>query len=109
MQPPDQRPPVQPPPPDHPIASGLEELIPTSNAPALLSYYAGLFAFVPLFGLGLGPWAIANARKGLKLIQDRPGTPGKTHAYVGFGCGTFGLIVNLIIIGFVVAAVLSAK
>jgi hypothetical protein len=74
-------------------------MIPTSNPPALISYYLGLFSI----GCGpiLAPIAFVCAAKGLKKIKEDPSLPGKGHAYFGIGCGTASLLfwVALIILG----------
>ncbi len=85
----------------------MDSLIPTQNPNALSSYYMGLFSILPLLGLLLGPLAILNGRKGIGQVKAEPQMPGKTHAYVGIGCGSLGLLFNLMIVGIVVAALLS--
>jgi hypothetical protein len=70
-------------------------MIPASNPPALLSYYLGLFSIG--CGLILAPIAFVCAAKGLKNIKQNPALPGKTHAFVGIGCGALGLLVWLLL------------
>ena len=76
-------------------------MIPTKNGEALISYYLGLFSIFPFFGLFMGAVAIVKGRAGLKRVASEPGLPGKTHAYVGLGCGTVGFLFNLAIVLFI--------
>jgi len=81
-------------------------MIPTQNQPALWSYYLGLFSIFPVLGLPMAVVALVQGRKGLKLFRAQPQAKGRTHAMVGLGCGTVGLLLNLFIVGGILLAVL---
>ena len=101
---------AEPPRDQKPTSSGaFGSLIPTSNPKALTSYYLGLFSIFPLIGLALGAAAIYLGSNGLRAVKEDPRLPGKTHAGVGIGCGIVGLLVNLLIVGLILAAVFSSS
>jgi hypothetical protein len=96
------------PPPAAPAPTGvLDTLIPAQNGDALTSYYVGLFSILPLFGLAMGPFAIAKGRNALRLVREQPGVAGKTHARVGIGCGALSLLFNVLLTLLILAAILS--
>ncbi len=90
---------AQPPPLPHkrssgrPVDSGLlQRLVPDQNLPALLAYYAGVFAAVPPIGCLLGPAAFILGILGLDRAAARPEAKGKAHAWAGIVLGfVFGL------------------
>lgn len=96
-------PPGQTPPSSDPVAA----LIPYKNAPALSSYYMGLFSGIPLIGLFLAGAAIVMGIRGLDQAKANPAVRGKTHAIVGIITGTIGGLFNLLIIGLILMALLS--
>jgi hypothetical protein len=126
MEPPDEPvsgpPPVAPdltPPPPAYVAYGrqmtagqplttMDHVIPTKNPPALISYYMGIFSIMPILGAALGVVAIVFGVNGVRKLKEEPNLPGKTHAYVGMGCGTLGLLINLVIIGSVVMGIMAS-
>ncbi len=89
-------------------SSGFDSLIPTKNPDALLSYYTGLFAIIPIVGLILGPLSLVKGKSGLTKVKEVPQMPGKAHAYVGIGCGSIGLLFNLLILGLIIAGIIAA-
>jgi len=115
----DQKPPVKPPftqapPPGQgqPYVqepTGLSAMIPDKNTPALISYYLGLFAIMPCFGLAFGPIAFVKGRQALADEKANPQIKGGTHAKVGIGCGAIGFIFNLLIVALAIAIALSSK
>lgn len=89
--------------------TGIDAMIPTKNGDALLSYYTGLFAIIPLFGLVLGTIALLRGKVALANVKSDSTMPGKTHACVGIGCGTIGLIFNLLILALIIGVILNPK
>jgi hypothetical protein len=74
-----------------PAEGGVQALIPTSNPAALLAYYAAVFSVIPVFGLLLGPVAVALGVVGLSKIKTDPRLSGTAHAWIGVvlgGCVT---------------------
>jgi Na+/glutamate symporter len=88
-------------------ADPLATMVPYKNPQALTSYYLGLFAIFPVLGLFLGIAALVLGTRGLKFQKEFPESKGKAHAGIGIGCGTVGLLINVLIIGGIIAAVLS--
>ena len=76
-------------------------LIPYKNGPALLSYYLGVFSFIPIPLLGI--ISIILGVVGLKKRKQNPVIKGAGHAIVGIVLGSFttliwlGVIVVIII------------
>jgi len=88
----------------------IDTMIPSKNTDALLSYYMGLFAIIPCVGLFIGPASLVFGSRALKSLKANPTIAGGTHAKVGIGCGSVGLLFNLLIVAFAIAiAVSSAK
>ena len=87
---------------------GTGGVIPYKNPKALLAYYIGLFAILPVFGLGMGPAALILGIQGLKYAQQYPVVKGQVHAWIGIVLGAlwtlvhFGLLI-VTIAGFVLA------
>lgn len=81
-------------------------LIPLNNGLALAAYYCGVFAFVPCFGLALGPLAIVFGFLGLGRAKLHPEAKGKGHSIAGIVCGGLSVLLH---VGGVVALYLSAK
>jgi hypothetical protein len=82
-------------------------IIPYKNPSALMAYYLGLFSIFPVLGIGLGITALVLGIKGVKFNKEHPEAKGKAHAGIGIGCGIFGLLLNLLIVGILLAAFLS--
>lgn len=70
-----------------PPAGGVQALIPTSNPPALLAYYAAVFSVIPIFGLLLGPLAVVLGVVGLSKLRADPRLSGTAHAWIGIALG----------------------
>ena len=62
-------------------------VIPYKNPQALLAYYIGLFAFIPLLGLVMGPVALVLGLRGLKYGRENPIVKGQVHAWIGIVLG----------------------
>jgi hypothetical protein len=74
---------------------GTGGLIPYKNAPALISYYCGVFSLVACipFFFPLPIVALVLGIKGLKKAKAEPHVKGQVHAWIGIVCGAiFGLI-----------------
>jgi hypothetical protein len=109
---PPMRPPIQMVPP-YAAPSGprsaAETVIPTRNPDSLVSYYLGLFAIIPAFGLVAGPIAFVKGRRALKFARANADVGGKTHAAVGIGCGLIGFLFNLAILLFILALIFFGR
>lgn len=81
----------------------VSTVIPYKNAPALISYYLGIFAILPFVGILLGIPAFFLGLRGLKQAKEHPESKGVIHAWIGivtgfiFGFGYLGLLVYLLI------------
>jgi membrane-associated protease RseP (regulator of RpoE activity) len=62
-------------------------LIPYKNAPALISYYLGVFSLIPILGLPLGIGAVVLAFFGFAKRRANPNVSGLAHAWVGLVLG----------------------
>ena len=84
---------------------GVGYVIPYKNAPALASYYLGIFGLLLCF-IGLGPVSgvvtVILGFMGMSRASKNPEAHGRAHAIVGiicglvqilFGCGFAGLLV----------------
>ena len=67
-----------------PQNDAMQSLIPTSNPPALVSYYCGVFSLVLCFAPILAPISIIYGFKAMNNIKAQPGLKGKGHAITGF-------------------------
>ncbi len=73
-------------------SSIAETFIPSKNAPALASYYLGLFSLFPCLGFPLGVAAVYFGIQGIRRVRKNPEVRGGVHAWVGTICGAlFGL------------------
>jgi hypothetical protein len=87
----------------------VQAFIPYRNAPALISYYLGIFSILPCAGAIMGPIAIFLGLKGLKLAAQHPEARGKAHAITGIVSGSiFGLLWIILDLFALVALLLSA-
>jgi hypothetical protein len=66
--------------------------VPYRNAPALASYYVGVFSFVPCVGMLLALVAIPLGIVGLKHAAEHPQSYGRSHAWTGIVLGALSLI-----------------
>ncbi len=69
----------------------LGGLIPYRNAWALSSYYLGVFALMPCFGIPLGIGAVVLGILGLRLAKSHAEARGKGHAWTGIILGGLSL------------------
>lgn len=73
-----------------PAGDAVETVIPLKNLPALLAYYAAIFALIPGVGLLLAPLAFVLGLVGRSKVKRDPRIKGTAHAWVGIVLG--GLI-----------------
>ncbi len=94
----------------HISSETLGGLIPVNNPKALLSYYIGIFSFIPLIGIVLGFAAVILGMQGLKFATQYPMVKGKTHAWVGIICGgLFGLFWLAVVILILVSMTVTSR
>jgi hypothetical protein len=53
------------------------------NPTAITAYYLGIFAMIPLIGIGLGIPAFFLGLKGIRYANEHPEARGKAHAWSG--------------------------
>jgi hypothetical protein len=76
-------------------SDGFQAMIPTKNVPSLVSYYCGVFSFIPFVGIILCIAGILFGIKALNLVKVRP-TPGaKVHAIIGIVLCSALLLVHI--------------
>lgn len=85
--------------PAQPQGDATGGVIPYKNAPALISYYLGIAALVPILGVFCAIASIALGIIGLRKRAREPHVKGSIHAWIGIVLGSLSLIVH----GFVVA------
>lgn len=73
-------------------------LIPYKNPPALIAYYLGIVALLPLVGMPFGIASIILGIIGLRRRQKNPAIKGSVHAIIGI----LGGVVSLLCGGFAV-------
>ena len=83
---------------------GINTLIPYKNPKALASYYCGVFALIPCFGLILGTIAIVFGVLGLEYRKTHESAGGTAHAWVGIILGTLVLLGHLVAVLMIVIA-----
>jgi hypothetical protein len=78
----------------------VQTLIPYKNALALAAYYCGVFSWIPIAGVILGPGAIVLGFLGYRYGRKHPTAKGTGHAVAGIVFGLFGSMetVGLIIL-----------
>jgi hypothetical protein len=95
--------------PGQPQPEILGGLIPR-NGKALVAYYCGIFALIPLLGAILGPVAVVFGILGIKAANREPYRKGKVHAWVGIVCGgLFGFLYLAGCVLFIVALAAARK
>lgn len=97
-------------PPTVPGAVPLPEgnvIIPASNPPALLGYYAAVFSLVPVFGLVLGPGAVALGIVGWRRYRREPRVKGAAHAWVAIILGSLTSLANWAAAALLIVATLN--
>lgn len=65
----------------------MDHIIPIKNPVALLSYYFGVFALIPLMGVFFGLAAVPMGIIGLAKVRQSSGLPGTAHAWAGIVLG----------------------
>ena len=85
---------------------GTGGIIPFKNPKALIAYYLGIFAFIPVLGIPLGLAAFVLGILGLRDRKRNPIIKGSVHAWIGIvvGGGFALLYTGLIVLGIVAAA-----
>ncbi len=68
-------------------------IIPYKNVPALISYYLGILALLPLIGLLPGIAALILGILGLKKRAANPSARGSVHAWIGIVLGGGAILV----------------
>jgi hypothetical protein len=87
-----------------PSESGLNQIIPYRNGPALAAYYCGVFSLIPCLGLLLGIVAFVLGVVGLRKLRSQPACGGKVHAWVGIVLGGLCATANLAIIVLIIVS-----
>jgi hypothetical protein len=62
-------------------------VVPYKNTPALLGYYCGVFSWIPVLSVLLGPIAIMLGSIGFFKALANPKAKGMIHALAGIGLG----------------------
>ncbi len=62
-------------------------IVPYRNVMALVAYYCGIFGFIPILGLLLGPIAFILGILGLVYKKNHPNAHGTGHAIAGIILG----------------------
>jgi hypothetical protein len=99
-------PPPLAPAPAYQASTGLEALIPARNGMALTSYYLGVFALIPCFGVMLAIPSLILGINGLRRFRQNPAIRGKAHAWTGI------ILSSVVLLGHAIAAIaifVSAK
>lgn len=73
-------------------------IIPARNVPALLAWYFGVFAFVPLLGVPSGVVAIVLGLFGVAKARKRNVRVGMVHACFGIALGILGPAIWMLIV-----------
>jgi hypothetical protein len=75
-------------------------VIPHKNVMALLGYYAGVFALIPCFSIGIAGLVLGIL--GLKAAKKNPKIRGQVHAWIGIivggGFGILYLVLTVIVL-----------
>lgn len=66
----------------------LTTIIPYHNKPALIGYYFGVFAFIPVLGLLLAPVALILGIMGYQYNQKNKASKGMGHAIFAMVAGS---------------------
>jgi hypothetical protein len=65
----------------------MAKVIPYRNKTALIAYYCGIFAFIPVLNFVLGPIALLLGSIGLVKARKNPNAHGTGHAIAAILCG----------------------
>ena len=87
---------------DEDEGGGMNSLIPYKNPKALIAYYVGVFALIPIIGIPLGIASIILGVLGLKYRKTHPTAGGTGHAWAGIVLGTLVLLGHLAVVVLVV-------
>jgi hypothetical protein len=87
---------------DEDEGGGMNSLIPYKNPKALIAYYVGVFALIPIIGIPLGIASIILGVLGLKYRKTHPTAGGTGHAWAGIVLGMLVLLGHLAAVVFVV-------
>lgn len=87
----------------------VDHVIPIKNPLALLSYYFGVFALIPLMGAFFGLASVPMGIIGLKRVRESPSLPGTAHAWVGIVLGTISVLAHLAGLLLLMGALARAK
>jgi hypothetical protein len=71
-------------------------VIPYKNAPALISYYLGILALLPILGFFFGIASLVLGVRGLRKRRSEPHVKGAIHAWIGIILGALSLSVHLL-------------
>jgi hypothetical protein len=77
---------------NEPNDGGVGTLIPYRNPKALIGYYMGFVALIPVLGVIFGPIAIILGILGVIYANRNPQAKGMVHAIVGIILGVIGLL-----------------
>ncbi len=80
-------------------------LIPYKNPHALIAYYLGIAALLPVVGLPIGIASIILGIIGLRKRRENPVIKGSVHAIIGIVFGACSLLCQG---GFIATAIVSA-
>jgi hypothetical protein len=69
------------------VGGGINALIPYKNPQALVAYYLGVFAVIPVIGIVLGLTAFVLGILGLRYRRRNPTVGGAVHAWIGILAG----------------------
>ena len=83
-------------------------MIPSGNKPALIAYYAGILALIPVVGLAFAIVAVIYGVRGVSLERRHPEVRGGLHAWFGILVGGFFGLVWLAAAVFLVVLVAKA-
>ncbi len=72
----------------------VQTLVPYKNARALVAYYLGVFSFLCVIGLVLGPAAVVFGVLGYRYGKAHPKAKGTGHAVAGILFGIMGTLLN---------------
>jgi hypothetical protein len=87
----------------------VETLIPYRNPTALIAYYAGVFSFIPCFGLAAGPAALVLGIIGIRYRKRNPTAGGLGHAIAGIVMGSLTSLANWgVVLALGIAAAMGA-
>lgn len=101
----DQIPPAMLPPIEQGDATG--GVIPYKNPHALIAYYLGIVALLPMVGIPFGIASIILGFMGLKRRKENPIIKGSVHAWIGIVFGFLSVLCGGVLTVFVVIALLD--